>query len=222
MMGLNILKMDKALLRRFGERVLRPHNDPVGEMVRTILSQNTSDHNRDLAYARLISRYHSWEKVADARIDSIKRAIKPGGLSAVKAPRIRKTLRQIRNGRDRVDLSGIKKMTVDEGIAYLTSFDGVGVKTAACVMLFSFGKNVFPVDTHIYRVTRRLGLIEDGLSREKAFVILNDLIPPELAYRLHLNLIQLGREICKPRNPKCGECVLFDVCPSAGSFSKSA
>ena len=214
-MAYQITKIDKLLVDEFGDKKLKKHNDPIGELVRTILSQNTADVNRDKAYNRLRENFPRWEQIADANVASIKAQIKPGGLSAVKAPRIKKILNQIRDGNGRIDLSKLKILTVEEGLNYLTSFNGVGVKTAACVLLFSYGKEVFPVDTHIYRTAKRIGLVNDRADREKVFMAMNDIVPGKMAYRLHLNMIQLGRKICRPKRPLCEVCPLNELCDSA-------
>ncbi len=215
---MTIDELDSLLKKEFGNKVPQPHGDPVGELVRTILSQNTSDANRDQAYKRLRMKFRQWEDLLIARTTSIQAAIKPGGLAAIKAPRIKKILKEIDKENGGIDLSGLKRKTVSQGMEYLMSFNGVGEKTAACVLLFSFGKKIFPVDTHIYRTAQRLSLIPENCGREKAFEILNDTVPEKYFYRLHLNLIELGRKICKPRKPKCVECTLSKLCPSAFSF----
>lgn len=215
---MTIDELDSLLKKEFGNKVPQPHGDPVGELVRTILSQNTSDANRDQAYKRLRMKFPQWEDLLIARTTSIQAAIKPGGLAAIKAPRIKKILKEIDRENGGIDLSELKRKTVSQGMEYLMSFNGVGEKTAACVLLFSFGKKIFPVDTHIYRTAQRLSLIPENCGREKAFEILNDTVPEKYFYRLHLNLIELGRKICKPRKPKCVECTLSKLCPSAFSF----
>jgi len=216
--NIDISRVDKLLSNSFGKKVLRPHNDPVGELVRTMLSQNTSDINRDRAYERLRQRFPRWEDVVNARTNSIRIAIKPGGLSAIKAPRIKSVLRKIQDGHGEIDLSDLKRMPAEKGIAYLTSFNGVGFKTAACVLLFSYGKEVFPVDTHVYRVTQRLGMIPHNCGLSRAHAVMNEIVPVKSRYQLHLNLIELGRKVCRPRAPLCAQCVLNQVCPSAFSF----
>ncbi|MCP4632655.1 MAG: endonuclease III [candidate division Zixibacteria bacterium] len=214
-----IEKIDGLLKSVYGDKVIKPHNDPVGELIRTILSQNTSDINRDRAYTALRKRFPTWEEIANARTNSIKSAIKPGGLADTKAPRIKEVLKGIRNGSGLYELQILKKMPVEDAIKYLTGFKGVGVKTASCVLLFSFGIKVFPVDTHIFRISRRLELIPEKNNREKAFELLNNEIPKKLFYRLHLNIIELGRKICRARKPLCSDCVLVKLCPSAFSFN---
>ncbi len=218
--SVDIKKINRRLIKVFGTKKLTPHKDPIGELVRTILSQNTSDANRDKAYKRLKEKFPAWEELYTARVDSIRAAIKPAGLSSIKAPRIKNILKHLSNGDGNPDLSKLSKKSVKEGLKYLTSFKGVGNKTAACVLLFSFGKKVFPVDTHIYRVSQRLGLVPDSCGRDKAFEILNEIIPPNLYYQLHLNFIDLGRNVCKPKKPLCDECILSDICPSAFLFSR--
>jgi endonuclease III len=197
------------LRKAYGRPVLRPHRAPVDELILTVLSQNTSDLNRDVAWTRLRERFPSWEAVRDAPEDELEEAIRPGGISRVKARRIQEILRAL--GDD--DLSWLERAPVEEGRAYLCSLPGVGRKTAACVLLFSYGLPDVPVDTHVYRVGTRLGLFRPGASFEEAHDELLRLAGPEDAYELHVNLIRHGRRICTARSPRCPECVLLSLCP---------
>lgn len=216
-MSLDIPEIDRLLRKQYGNKILRPHRDAIGELVRTILSQNTSDVNRDVAYERLRLRFPDWDDLLSAQTSSIKAAIKPGGLAGIKAPRLKKILREIRQETGAIDLSHLEIMPLRQAVDYLRAFNGVGPKTAACVLLFSYGRKIFPVDTHIYRVSQRLGLIPSECGREMAHEILNKSVPPRLHYRFHLNLIELGRIVCRSRKPRCAECVLSESCPSASS-----
>ncbi len=206
-----ILRIHHRLLAEYGEPRWRPH-DPLAVLVSTILSQNTNDVNRDRAYERLRERFPTWENVLNAPLEDLIEAIRPAGLAPTKAPRIQETLRRIRAERGNFSLDFLAEWPLDRARDWLLSIPGIGPKTAAIVLLFAFGRPAFPVDTHIHRVARRLGLIPPRATREQAHQLLEDLIPPELYYPLHLNLIALGRDVCHPRNPECGRCVLRDEC----------
>jgi endonuclease-3 len=202
----------QRLLDVYGRPQWRPHLEPISELVSTILSQNTSDVNRDRAYERLRSRFASWEEVRDGPVEAIEEAIRPAGLAQQKAPRIKKALAFITQEEGELSLDFLKDMPVDEAKAWLTQINGVGPKTAAIILLFSLGMPAFPVDTHVHRVTGRLGLIDPKVSAEKAHDLLEDLLPPDWYYPFHLNVIRHGREICHARNPKCEICPLQDLC----------
>jgi len=197
------------LRKAYGRPVLRPHRAPVDELILTVLSQNTNDRNRDVAYGRLRERFGSWEAVRDAGGEEVEEAIRPGGISRVKARRIQGILRAL--GDD--DLSWLERAPVEEGRSYLCSLPGVGRKTAACVLLFSYGLPDVPVDTHVYRVGTRLGLFRPKGSFEDAHDELLRLAGPEDAYELHVSLIRHGRRTCTARAPRCPECPLLSLCP---------
>jgi endonuclease III len=194
----------------YGSQVNQPHGDPIAELVRTILSQNTSDTNRDVAYGRLRERFPTWEEVRDAPLDEVAEAIHPGGLAATKAPRIQDVLRRI--GDPEPDLDWLAEAPRDEAIEFLTALPGVGRKTAACVMIFALGRPEIPVDTHVYRVGGRLGLFPPRVSFELAHDEMLRIADPDDAYELHINLINHGRAICRPR-PRCELCALRRMCP---------
>jgi endonuclease-3 len=196
------------LREMYGSRRNDPHDDPVHELVLTILSQNTSDGNRDVAYRRLRDRFDDWAAVRDAPVEEVIEAIRPGGLANTKAPRIQEVLREL--GPD-PDLDWIREAPRQEAIDYLTSLPGVGRKTAACVMIFALDRPEIPVDTHVYRVGGRLGLFPPRISLEAAHDEMLAITDPEDAYELHLNLIAHGRRVCRPR-PRCGECDLARMC----------
>jgi endonuclease III len=204
--------VQERLLETFGEPAWRRHLDPVPELVSTILSQNTNDTNRDRAFVRLRERFSSWEQVRDAEVDDIIDAIRPAGLANQKGPRIQDALRFITEERGELDLEFLADWSLEEAKEWLSSIKGVGPKTAAIVLLFSLGKPAFPVDTHVHRVTKRLGLIDSKSSREKAHGELEQIVPPQDYYSFHLNVIRHGREICTSRKPHCQECVLRDLC----------
>ena len=202
----------QRLLEVYGQPEWRPHLDPISEVVSTILSQNTTDVNRDRAFERLRARFATWEEVRDGPVEAIENAIRPAGLAQQKAPRIKGALQFITQERGELNLDFLKEMPVDEAKAWLTQIKGIGPKTAAIILLFSLGMPAFPVDTHVHRVTGRLGLIGPKVSAEKAHDLLEHLLPPDWYYPFHLNVIRHGREICHARNPKCEICPLQDLC----------
>jgi endonuclease III len=186
--------------------------------VLTVLSQNTSDVNRDRAFAALRERFPTWDALAGARVEDVADAIRPGGLSQIKAPRILAILREIRDRDGSLDLAWMRDAPDDEVAAYLTSLPGVGPKTAACVLAFSLGRPVIPVDTHVHRVAGRLGWIPPGTDANRAHDLLAAVVPPKLRVSMHVALIRLGREICKPARPRCEDCPLNDLCPTAAFY----
>jgi endonuclease-3 len=189
--------------------------------VLTVLSQNTSDANSGRAFRELKQRFPTWDEVADAPVDDIAAAIRAGGIAEVKSRRIRQILREIESRERRIDLSGLRMMDDEAATEYLVSLPGVGAKTAACVLVFSLGRNAFPIDTHVHRVIRRLGWIGEKDSPEQAHRTIAPRIPPEIRYDLHMAFIRHGREVCKPRHPRCSTCVLFDVCDAGPMFVAS-
>jgi endonuclease III len=201
--------------------MLTPHRAPIDELILTVLSQNTNDRNRDVAYERLRMRFPgSWAEVRDAPVEAIEEAIRPGGLSNTKAVRIQEILRAL--GDD--DLAWLDEAPLEEARSFLTSLPGVGRKTAACVLLFSFGRPDVPVDTHVSRVGGRLGLFRPGAPFEEAHDELTRLArgDPDDAYELHVALIRHGRRTCVARAPGCGECPLRRMCPYARSGRPTA
>jgi endonuclease-3 len=185
----------------------------------TILSQHTSDVNRDRAYADLRRRFRTWDEVADAPVTAIARAIWRGGLAPTKASRMRALLRELRADGIPLDDRAFRDGDPSETWSRLLGLPGVGPKTAACVLLFSLEQPYFPVDTHVYRVARRLGLISPRATAVQAQEILQAATPPELVYELHMNLIRHGRAVCRAPRPLCEECVLLNICPRIGVTS---
>lgn len=200
------------LMAHYGAPEWRPHYAPMDELVLTFLSQSTSDLNSGRAFEALKARYPTWQEVADAPVEEVADAIRSGGLAQQKAPRIQAALRRIQEERGEFSIDFLEDMPTDEALRWLVSFDGIGHKTASIVLLFCFGKDAFPVDTHVGRVTRRLGLAGPKESEEKIKAIWEALTPPEWYYPLHLNLIRHGREVCHARRPECARCVLLDLC----------
>lgn len=207
-----IKRVQAALARQYGDLEWRPSIDPLSELVLTILSQHTSDINRDRAFEAMKGRFPTWEEVRDAPTPELADAIKPGGLSNIKAPRIQEVLRQIWEERGSFDLSFLPDMPIEEAKAWLAGFKGVGPKTAACVLMFACGLPVLPVDTHVYRVSARLGLIDERTNAEKAHTVLEAILAPEERYPFHIYMITHGRQVCKAQRPLCELCVVREWC----------
>jgi endonuclease-3 len=200
------------LLARYGPPQIHRRLPPLDELVLTILSQNTSDRNCERAYASMRERFPTWERVRDAPTAELERVLRPGGLAAQKAPRIQAVLRELSAG-GAPDLGRLAGMSPDDAIARLTALPGVGPKTASCVLLFSLGVPVMPVDTHVHRVASRLGLIPPRMGAGPAHALLTRETPPARMLEAHLLLIRHGRATCGARRPRCGGCVLLDLCP---------
>ena len=205
-------KIHEMLLAFYGEPIWRNPLPAIDELVSTILSQNTNDINRDRGFHALRAKFGTWEEVRDAHPQDVIDAIRPAGLANQKGPRIQQVLRSITEERGSLDLSFLGDVSVEEARAWLTRFNGVGPKTAAIVLCFSLGKPAFPVDTHIYRVTGRIGLRPERMTVEQAHPHLEGLFPPETYYAAHLNIIRLGREICQARRPHCEVCPIVNLC----------
>lgn len=208
--------LGKAILTRlnevFGEPVWRDPLPPIDELVSTILSQNTNDTNRDRAFHSLRQRFPTWPEVMNATEDQIIDAVRVAGLANQKGPRIKAVLNQIYAETGSLDLSFLAEMPLEEARNWLLRFKGVGRKTAAIVLQFSLGRPAFPVDTHVYRVTGRLGLRPEGMDVEKTHLLMEELIDPVDFFAGHLNLIRLGREYCHPRKPDCSNCPVREIC----------
>ena len=196
----------------FGYPTWRQWLPPLDELIDCILSQSTTDVNRDRAFAALKARFPDWEAVMNAPVDDVIEAIRPAGLAYQKAPRIQEVLRRIHAERGTLNIDFLNDLPIDEAKAWLTSFHGVGPKTAAIVLCFGFNRPAFPVDTHIHRVGQRIGFLPQGISADKAHPVMEAIIPPEAYYAFHLNLIRLGREICQARRPRCEICPLTAYC----------
>ncbi|MFQ5596135.1 MAG: endonuclease III domain-containing protein [Anaerolineae bacterium] len=205
------LEVHQRLLQAYGEPTRRD-GDPIAALVSTILSQNTNDGLRDRAYRRLRDRFPTWEQVRDAPAADIAEAIHVAGLSQQKSVRIKQALQRITEERGEFSLDFLREMPVAEAKQWLTRMKGIGPKTAAIVLLFALDMPAFPVDTHVHRLSRRIGLIDEKVSREKAHDELEQILPAAIYYPFHMNLIRHGREVCSARAPKCEVCVVNDLC----------
>jgi len=212
-----IKEVIKLLEQEYGPCQWQADRDPIDVLIETILSQNTSDANSGRAFASLKGSFANWRAVASAPIEHIAEVIKCGGLSQIKAARIKQVLGQIEREQGRITLDFLKSRTMTEAEDYLMRLPGVGHKTASCVLLFSLGKPSLPVDTHIFRLAKRLGLIDSKVSIEKVPRLLQAQVPPSKVYQFHVHMIEHGRRICRARQPRCHDCVLSRVCPSSSS-----
>ena len=198
----------------YGEPEWRPHGEATAELVLTLLSQNTADSNSGRAFNRLLQRFPDWQSVADAPVNEIEDAIRPGGLAPTKAPRLKAMLLEIKQRTGSFDLRFLEDLPVDQAREWLRTLPAVGPKTAACVLLFGLGMPGLPVDTHVYRVSVRLGLVSPKLTPEKVQAQLEAEIPAEDHYVFHVLLIRHGRHMCHARSPDCPSCPLLERCPT--------
>ncbi|MEW6033493.1 MAG: endonuclease III [Chloroflexota bacterium] len=202
------------LKREYGPLPRQTTSSPVSELVRTVLSQNTSDVNSDRAYSCLISTFPTWEGILKADEAQVAAAIRSGGLGNIKAGRIQVMLKEILRRRGDLDLSFLRDLPLEMARKWLEELPGVGPKTAACVLLFSLGMPALPVDTHVLRVARRLGLVPGAATANRAQGLLEGVLPAERVYPFHIYLIRHGRLVCRARKPLCRRCVLRQRCPS--------
>jgi endonuclease III len=214
-LAVHAMEVHHRLLAYYGEPQQKPQRPPLDELVLTILSQNTNDSNSGRAWETLRSRFSNWKAVCEADVEEVAEAIRVGGLANIKAPRIQGILDHLREERGELDMAFLHDMSVDEAREYLLDLPGVGQKTAACVLLFSLHKPAMPVDTHVHRVSLRLGLVPAKTSAEKAHQALEALLPADAYYPFHLNMIRHGRTLCTARNPQCDVCPLSDICAYA-------
>ncbi len=237
-----VVRIRDRLRQVYGVPLMRPHGDPIAELVLTVLSQSTNDRNRDVAYLRLRERFPAWEQVRDAPLAEIEEAIRPGGISKVKSVRIQAILRAVSDGPPAAlageelsldmppasrhggfgALRWLPRVPIEQARAYLISLPGVGRKTAACVLLFAYGLRDVPVDTHVARVGTRLALLQAGAPFHELHDQMLALTPPGQELELHVNLLRHGRRTCHARSPACSECALARMCPSRGLFSPGA
>ncbi len=197
----------------YGVPAMPPHGDGLGELVLTVLSQSTNDRNRDVAFLRLRERLPSWEAVRDAPVEAVERAIQPGGLHVQKSRRIQEILQAVG---EPLDLGWMRDAPVERARAALCALPGVGRKTAACVLLFAFGRRDVPVDTHVSRVATRLGLLRPGAGFDELHDAMLALTPPGAELELHVNLLRHGRRTCVAGRPRCSACALRRRCPREG------
>ncbi|HEV3093645.1 MAG TPA: DNA lyase [Solirubrobacteraceae bacterium] len=224
-----MLRIRDRLREVYGIPRMAPHERPLDELVLTVLSQSTNDRNRDVAFLRLRERFAAPAQPIDyaallaAPVSEVEEAIRPGGISKVKSARIQAILAAIaastRNPSDPLSLEWMRDAPVQESRAYLCALPGVGRKTAACVLLFSYGLPDIPVDTHVSRVGARLALLRPGAPFEELHDQMLALTPPGEELELHVNLLRHGRRTCFARNPACGDCALARMCPSRGLFA---
>jgi endonuclease-3 len=213
--AVKLTRITRLLRQLYGpSRPLRSRDNPLNTLIHTILSQNTSDANSDRAYAALRRRFPDWEDVRRTPLRTLISTIRSGGLANIKAVRIKALLEDIWAEQGHFDLSFLRDLADEEVRAYLARFKGIGSKTIACVLLFGMGRPAFPVDTHVFRVSRRLGLVDGRQTPERAQEFLESRIPPDDRHALHVHLVQHGREVCKAQRPLCAECVLARVCDS--------
>ena len=211
---LKVKAVSDLLSSIYGPIPWEPRYNASEELVYTILSQHTSDINSERAFHNLLAVFGDLDHIADASIDDIEVAIRRGGLSKTKAPRIKSILNEIREELGSFDLSFLAEMPLKEAKSWLINLKGVGPKTAAIILCFSFGMPAMPVDTHIYRVSQRLALVGKKISAEKAHDILESLVEPKEVFQFHMYLIKHGRDTCKAQRPKCNQCSLTELCPS--------
>jgi len=209
----NVVAVCRRLRTVYGPVEPPPQWPVLDELVATVLSQNTSDANSDAAYERLRQRFPDWDAVRRAPVRRIARAIRRAGLSNIKAPRIKAILSQIHRQHGRLSLEFLREWPTPRAVEYLSGFSGVGPKTVACVLLFACRKPVLPVDTHVHRVSRRLGLIGPRTGAERAHQELARLVPARRVLEFHIQLIRHGRTRCTARRPQCEDCPLLDLCP---------
>ncbi len=205
-------RIARQLAAAYGYPTWRQHLSPVDELVSTILSQSTTDSNRDRGFYALKERFASWEAVRDAGPQAVIDAIRPAGLANQKGPRIQAALLHLSETQGTITLDHLDAMPIEEAKKWLVAIKGVGPKTAAIILLFAMNRPAFPVDTHIHRVTKRLGLVGQKISAEKAHTLLEELVPEKDYYAFHLQVIEHGRKICRARNPHCAICTLQIEC----------
>jgi endonuclease-3 len=222
----HLVRVYELLVGTYGEPKNNPDYDPLAGLVGTILSQHTSDINSDRAYKQLVTIFPTWEKVRDAPTGKIAEAIKCGGLANIKSVRIQDVLYTLTEQQQEQGETNtlaeflyneLARRTTEEAWRYLRELPGVGPKTAACVLMFNLDRPAFPIDTHVHRVSKRLGLIGSRVSADQAHNIFDEIVPPEWVYPLHVNLIQHGRQICHTQRPKCNQCALFSECAYVGN-----
>jgi endonuclease-3 len=200
------------LERTYGVPVNERASDPLDMLIKIILSQATSDTNSDRTFAALKKRFSTWDAALRARTSTIADTIRAGGLANQKAAVIKDLLGQIKEKHGALDLSFLHELSNEEAVRYLSQFRGIGPKTVACTLLFACRKEVFPLDTHIFRILRRVGLIPEKCSDARAHEIMNRIVPAGKFYSFHVNLVRHGRALCRPRDPLCERCPIVEYC----------
>ncbi len=211
----------RRLESAYGRRDLVPNWDPLSTLIETILSQNTSDANSGRAFRSLRVAFPEWEDLVAAEPRRISDSIREGGLADIKGKRIKMVLERIQQQRGDLNLDFLDALAVGEARAWLKDLPGVGDKTAACVLLFSFGKPALPVDTHILRISKRLRLIDEKASADEAHEVLQRLVPGRIVYQFHVLMIEHGRKTCRAQHPACPFCSLVGICPSSAIYYPS-
>jgi endonuclease-3 len=204
----------QRLTEKHGERPLKPRREPMHELISTMLSHRTTQQNEQIAYDEMRRRFKTWEAVRDAPLPELIDAIKTSNFPEVKAPNVQAALRQIIEERGEANIDFLREMPVEEALAWLTSLPGVGIKTATLVLLFCFHKPVLPVDTHVHRVSQRVGLIGPKVNPTAAHPLLLNLLPtdPYILFNFHVSLLLHGQKICVWKAPRCEKCPLTDIC----------
>ena len=207
-----VVRIVKALEERFGIPERKSNLDPLSNLILTVLSQNTNDKNRDQAYNRLTERFPIWEQVMEADVKKIEKAIRPGGLAKQKSERIKNILKWIHQEYGSLNLDNLCAMNPREAIEKFCQLKGIGVKTISVVLMFSCGIDIFPVDTHVHRICRLLGLVPKNATAEKTFWLMQPHVPDGKSFSFHINLLMLGRTICLARKPRCEKCPISSFC----------
>jgi endonuclease III len=208
------LTVYRKLLDAYGEHPLTPRREPMHELISTMLSHRTTQKNEDLAFRRMIERFGSWEAIRDAPVAELAEAVAPANFAEAKAPNIKKALARILEERGEAKIDFLAHLPAEEGLAWLMSLPGVGIKTASLVLLFCFAKPLLPVDTHVHRVSQRLGLIHNKLNSTSAHAPLLELLPkePHVLFNFHVNMLRHGQKTCIWGTPRCQRCPLTELC----------
>ncbi|MFB6182802.1 MAG: endonuclease III [Candidatus Nanohaloarchaea archaeon] len=209
---MDIRELNSKLISEYGEPEPPKDQTDIDYLIETILSQNTNDKNRDKAFNNLKDKYDNYKEIEEADRDELTDTIRIAGLGPTKAERIQKCLTQIREDKGEYTLEFLENKSVEEGKDYLSDLPGIGPKTAAIILCFYFGKPVMPVDTHVHRVSKRLGLVPKNSSRTKSHNVLENKVPDDIKYEFHRLLITHGRKVCTARNPSCNKCILSESC----------
>lgn len=207
-----VVSIVKALEDKFGIPEPKSNLDPLSNLILTVLSQNTNDKNRDKAYQQLKQRFPSWDQVMGADVRQIEDAIRPGGLAKQKSERIKNILKWIHQEYGSLNLDKLCTMNPGEAIKEFCQLKGIGVKTISVVLMFSCGVDIFPVDTHVHRICRLLGLVPKNATAEKTFWLMQPHVPEGKSFSFHINLLKLGRTICLARKPRCEQCPISSFC----------